>query len=243
MRRTLLAPPFLLFLALLPLFPACSRNLAKRTDLTAADLHSGGMQRFAKKDYKDAIEYFQAFLERFPTSPLAPEVQLSLADARMERREVPEAEAAFDDFLRLYPSSDNVPYALYRKGELLSRDVADPGRDQTRTREAIATLRTLLARQPDGPLAAPAKERIRQLEDRLAAHEALVVGHYLRRKRYESAETRARHALQEFPGTRETPRILSQLAEALDRQGKEAEAAAARALLSEKFPRSGGGKR
>ncbi len=225
--------------ALLLLLSACSEKLSRQTGLTDADLLARGEQKLAIKKYDAAIEHFQVLLERFPASPLAARAQLLLGDARMENKDNVEAEVAFDDFLRLYPASDNVPYALFRKGELLSRQVGDPARDQTKTHEAIKAYTMLREKDPNGPYAERALARIGELRARLAAHEERIVSHYLKRKQYDSAEARARRALAEYPDTKETPRLMSLLAEALGRAGKKAEAAEVRKSLSEKFPESG----
>lgn len=226
-------------IALLLFLAACSSKLSKQTGLTDADLLARGQQKFALKKYGAAIEHFQILLDRFPASPLAARAQLLLGDARMENGDDVEAEVAFDDFLRLYPASDNVSYALSRKGDLLSRQVGDPARDQTKTLEAIRTFTQLRDRDPAGPYAARAAERIRELRARLASHEERIVSHYLKRRQYDSAEARARRALADYPDTKETPRLMSLLAEALDRAGKTAEAAEVRKSLAEKFPESG----
>ena len=226
-------------LLLLLLFSACSEKLAKQTGLTDASLLARGEKSFALKKYGQAIEAYQLLLERFPTSPLAARAQLRLAEARMENKDDVEAEVAFDDFLRLYPASDNVPYALFRKGELLARQVGDPARDQSKTLEAIKAFALLREKYPGGPYAARAEARIRELRARLAAHEERIVAHYLKRKQFVSAESRARRALAEYPDTAEAPRLMALLAEALDRAGKKAEAGEVRKSLSEKFPQGG----
>ena len=218
---------------------ACSDKVAKQTGLTDAELLARGEQRLARKKYRPAIEHFQSLLERFPASPLAARAQLLLGDARMDNKDNVEAEVAFDDFLRLYPASDNVPYALFRKGELLFRQVGDPARDQTKTIEAVKTFTLLREKDPNGPYAARAAARIGELRGRLAAHEERVVAHYLRRRQYDSAEARARRALADYPDTKETPRLLALLADALDGRGRKAEAAEVRKSLSEKFPERG----
>ena len=232
-RRLAAGIVLLLFLA------ACSEKLSKQTGLTDADLLARGQQKFALKKYDAAVEHFQVLLERFPASPLAARAQLLLAESRMENKDNIEAEAAFDDFLRLYPASDNVPYALYRKGELLARQAGDAARDQTKTLDALKAFAQLQEKDPNGPYAARAAERVRELRARLAAHEERVVSHYLKRRNYESAEARARRALGDYPDTKETPRLMSLLAEALARGGKKAEAAEVRKSLSEKFPEGG----
>jgi len=231
--------PAIGILLLLSLFPACSEKLAKQTGLTAQDLFARGQQKQVARKYKDAIEAYQLLLDRFPNSPLAGKAQLALANAKMDSKEDLEAEVAFDDFLRLYPADDNVPYALYRKGELLARQVADPGRDQSKTAEAIKALTLSREKSPTGPYAGKAASRIAELRNRLAEHENRVVSHYLGRKRYVSAEARARRALSEYPETAAVPSLLSSLAAALEKQGKKEEAAAIRKTLSEKFPSLG----
>ncbi|GAB4363365.1 MAG: hypothetical protein Kow00128_04010 [Deltaproteobacteria bacterium] len=228
-----------LLLAAALLLPACLEKLSKRSGLTERDLFSGGELSLSRKKYGDAIEHFRLLLERFPNSPLAPGAQLLLADAYMENEDEAEAEVAFDDFLRLYPANDNVPYALSRKGELLFRQVRDPRRDQSRTRDAIRTYRLLLDRYPSTPFAASAAARIADLRNRLAEHETEVVRHYLARKRFDSAETRARRAVAEFSDTKSLPTLLALLAESLERHGKPAEAAEVRRSLSERFPAAG----
>ena len=241
MRRTLH------FLAILTaaafVFLSCSPKLASQKGLTASDLFSRGQQRMAKKKYDSAIEHFQLLLERFPTSPLAPRAQLALADAYMENEDNVEAEVGYDDFLRLYPASDNVPYALSRKGDLLFRQAGKPGRDQTKTIEAIQTYRLLMDKYPSSPYAAAGAGRIAKLRNRLAENEVVIVSHYLSRKKYESAEARARRAVADYPDTTSLPALMSLLADALDRQGKKEEAAEVRKSLREKFAGTGDKKR
>ena len=225
------------------LIVSCSEKLAKQPELTDSVLFSRGQQQLAKKKYGSAIEHFQVLLERFPTSPLAPRAQLALADARMENKDDVEAEVAYDDFLRLYPANDNVPYALLRKGELLSREVGKPGRDQTKTIEAIRTYKLLLEKTPSGPNAVIAAKRLSELRNRLAEHEVNVVSHYLKRGKVDSAEARARRAVSDYSDTGALPTLLSLLSQALEREGKKEEAAEVRKSLREKFAGWGERKR
>lgn len=221
---------------LMALLFACSEKLAKQKGLTATDLFGRGEQKFAAKKYDDAIEAYKVLLERFPTSPLAAKAQLRLADAHMNNKDNAEAESAFDDFLRLYPADDNVPYASFRKGELLARQAPDPGRDQSKTLEAVKAFSQVLEKDPGGRYAQAAAARIASLRDRLAEHEKRVVSHYLGRKRFAGAESRARRALSEYPETAAAPALKSLLAESLERQGKKEEAAEIRKSIAGKHP-------
>jgi len=221
----------------------CSEKLSRQSGLTDAGLFARGQKQAEQKKYKAASESFQVLLERFPTSPLAARAQFGLASSRMSNKEETEAEVAFDDFLRLYPSDPKVPDALLLKGDLLFRQALPPGRDQGKTRDAIKAYTLLLERDPASPRAREASGKIRDLRNRLALHEATVVNHFLSRKLYDSAEARARRAISAYPDVPAAPKLLSLLAEALEKQGKREEAETTRKTLAEKYPAAGRAKR
>ena len=226
--------------ALILLFSSgCSEKLSKQTGLTDADLFARGQKQAERKKYSAAAEAFQVLVERFPSSPLAPRAQYGLAVNRMANKDDVEAEVAFDDFLRLYPADPRVPDALFMKGDLLSRQVLSPGRDQEKTREAIKAYTLFLEREQGTPRAREASGKILELRNRLALHEAAVVQHYLTGKLYESAEARARWAAATYPDVPTSPTLLALLAQSLEKQGKKEDAAAVRKSLAEKYPDAG----
>ena len=228
---------------ILLIFSGCSEKLSRQTGLTDAGLFARGQKQAEQKKYKAASESFQVLLERFPTSPLAAQAQFGLASGRMANRDEAEAEVAFDDYLRLYPADPKIPDALFMKGTLLSRQSLPPGRDQGKTLEAIKAYTLFLEREPASPRAQQASGKIRELRNRLALHEANVVDHFLTRKRFDSAEARARRAVASFPDVPAAPRLLSLLAQSLEKQGKREEAETFRKTLAEKYPEHGGKKR
>jgi outer membrane protein assembly factor BamD len=242
MRRTRLFLATLAAITLLFSF-GCSEKLSRQKGLTDADLLARGQKQTEQKNHMAASEAFQLLLERFPTSPLAAQAQFGLASSRMAGKEEIEAEVAFDDFLRLYPSDPKIPDALLLKGDLLSGQVLPPGRDQGKTREAIMAYTLFLERESGTPRTREASRKIVELRNRLALHEANVVRHYLSRKKADSAEARARRAIGGYPDVAATPMLLSLLAQSLDMQGKTDEAATLRKTLAEKFPGYGAKKR
>lgn len=241
MRRTRHSLVFLT--AAVFLVVSCSAKLAEQSGLTDTGLFTSGQQYLAKKKYDDAIEHFKVLLEKFPNSPLAPKAQLALADAYFGNKDNVESEISYDDFMRLYPANDNVPYALSRKGELLSRQVSKPGRDQTKTLEAIRIYKLILEKYPSGPYTETATRRVGELRNRLAEHEVYVITHYLARRKAESAEARARRALSDYPDTTSVPTLMALLAEALAKEGKKEDAAEVRKILQDKYLGPGEKKR
>jgi len=221
----------------------CSEKLSQQAGLTDADLFARGQKQAERKNYRAASEAFQVLLERFPTSPLAARAQFGLATNRMANKDEIEAEVAFDDFLRLYPADPKIPDALLMKGDLLSRQVLSPGRDQEKTREAIKAYTMFLEREPGTPRAREISGKILDLRNRLALHEANVVKHYITRKKYDSAEARARRAVAAYPDVPVATTLLTQLVQSLEKQGKRDEAEIARKRLAEKYTEHGGKKR
>ena len=221
----------------------CSEKLSRQAGLTDADLFARGQKQAEQKKYKAASEAFQVLLERFPTSPLAARAQFGLATNRMANKDEIEAEVAFDDFLRLYPADPKVPDALFMKGDLLSRQVLSPGRDQGKTREAIKAYTLFLEREPGTPRAREISGKILELRNRLALHEANVVKYFLTRKMYDSAEARARWAVAAYPDVPAATTLLTLLVQALEKQGKKDEAEIFRKTLAEKYTEHGGKKR
>ena len=220
----------------------CSEKLSRQTGLTDADLFARGQQQAERKKYGGAAEAFQVLLERFPSSPLASRAQFGLATNRLANKELIEAEVAFDDFLRLYPADPMVPDALFLKGDLLARQALSPGRDQEKTREAIKAYTLFLEKEPGSPRAKEVSRKILELRNRLALSEAAVVEHFLARKKYESAEARARRAVASYPDVPAAPALITLLAKALEKQGKKEDAAEVRKSLAEKYPDAGGEK-
>ena len=230
--------------ALILLFSSgCSEKLSRQTGLTDADLFARGQQQAERKKYGAAAEAYQVLLERFPTSPLASRAQFGLATCRMANNNEIEAEVAFDDFLRLYPADPKVPDALLMKGDLLSRQVLSPGRDQGKTREAIKAYTLFLEKEQGTPRARDVSRKILDLRNRLAMHEANVATNYLSRKLYNSAEARARYAVATYPDVPVITTLLTLLVQSLEKQGKRDEAEVFRKKLAAIYIEQGVKKR
>ena len=226
-----------LIFCLLP--SGCSKDLAQQKGLSDTALFARGQQMEEKKKYEDAAEAFQLLVERYPNSPLAPQGQLGLASNLMKQKEAVLAEAAFDDFLRLYPANPKVPDALLLKGDLLYQKILLPGRSQEKTKEAIEVYKQFLEKESDTPRAKTVLSRIKELRVHLLRHEETIISHLLSSKKYESAELRAKRALEEFSDLAPATNLLSMLSKAQEKRAKADEAAQAQKTRDEKSPREG----
>jgi TolA-binding protein len=118
-----------------------------------ADLYwEKGANAYNKKDYDNALGYFEKILIDFPASPLAPQAAYYRAESLYLQEKYGEATAAYKNFLTQFPNDDQASNALFRLGVSLF--------NQNRYEEAAITFESFLQKYPDDPLAQNAAENI-----------------------------------------------------------------------------------
>lgn len=65
-----------------------------------------GNAQYGKRDYKDAIATFRAFIAGNPDHPRAAEALLALANCQIELKEVKAARRSLDDLIKAYPGTE-----------------------------------------------------------------------------------------------------------------------------------------
>jgi tol-pal system protein YbgF len=65
-----------------------------------------GNAYYGKRDYKDAVATFRAFITTAPEHPRAPEAMLALANCQAELKDMKSARRTLDELLRTYPKSE-----------------------------------------------------------------------------------------------------------------------------------------
>lgn len=165
---------------------------------SAEELAAEGMGHYEDEDYGDALKTFTTLKERYPYSRYAILAELKVADAHFNREEYPEAIAAYQDFARLHPKNEVIPYVLFQIGVCYYRQLLSADRDQTATHEAILAFERLLMAHPNSTYKDEAKERIRMCRELLAEHEIYVGHFYYKSKQYGAALRRFEGALNDY---------------------------------------------
>lgn len=65
-----------------------------------------GNAHYGRRDYKEAINVFRAFVAAAPQHPRAPEAMLAIANSQAEAKDVRGARKTLDDLLKAYPQSE-----------------------------------------------------------------------------------------------------------------------------------------
>jgi outer membrane protein assembly factor BamD len=127
------------------------------------------------------------------------------------------------DFVTLYGDHPLAPYAQTQVGLCSLKQVNDPTRDQSQTRQAIADLEKVLQRWPDSPFVVAAQGFRRTARSSLAEAEFLVGKFYLRRKAYAAAISRFRGVQQKYPDFIEIEKVKYYLGKTLVAEGDSVE--------------------
>lgn len=186
------------------------------TDNTAFDTPAQVLANEAESLYKEgdferSAETFQQLKDRYPYSRFALLADLRVGDAYYKAGRFEEAVLAYDDFVRLHPKNEAVPYALYQMGMVYHKQMLIPSRDPTMAKKARDTFTRLLRNYPKSEWAVKAKPRLQECTARMAAHDMFVGNFYLRTKHYRAAIGRFKRVLTDYPDVGLYSKALNQI--------------------------------
>jgi|YelNatPaOPRAMG01_1025707.scaffolds.fasta_scaffold01561_22 tol-pal system protein YbgF len=72
---------------------------------------------FKEKKYKQAREYFEAFIKEFPKHELCENAHFWIAECYFNEKDYESAIIAYETFIKKYPNSKKVPSALLKQGK------------------------------------------------------------------------------------------------------------------------------
>ena len=73
---------------------------------------------YGKRDYKEAVAAFRAFVAASPRHPRAPEALLALANSQAEMKDRPGARRTLDELVKTHPQSEAAQAARERLSAL-----------------------------------------------------------------------------------------------------------------------------
>jgi outer membrane protein assembly factor BamD len=176
----------------------------KKPDKPPQQLAVEGVQKMQQKDYGDALKAFRTLKERYPYSKYAILAELKVADAHFLKGQYPEAAVAYEEFVRLHPRNDIVPYILYQIGMCHFLSFRATDRDQDETKLAMESFQRLVQAFPQSEYSQRAKKQLLECTKRLAYHEYHIAKFYFGRDRFEAAKVRLDKLTSTYPdATRE----------------------------------------
>lgn len=173
-----------------------------------------GEVAFEKENYARAIEHWQAVRDMYHTPELTTLAERKIADAHYAAGQTIEAIAGYENFLKQHPGHPQTREILIRLGKAHFSEILSADRDQTGTRNALATFEQVQRNYPNTEDEEEIAGLIRQCKDRLAENELYIAKFYLKTERYEPARTRLEHLRRKYPDFSAMPEAEYHLARA-----------------------------
>jgi len=179
------------------------KEAALSPDIASSDeaLYKLG-EEYLEKDVEKARLYLRQVIDSFPKSFYAQRAKLAIADSYFNKGDEGSmiiAASEYREFISLFPLSPSAAYAQYQIGMTFYKKVLKPGRDQTRTNQALVELKKVISNYPLSEEAKQSQEKINDCEERLADH-TFGIGHiYYKTGAHKAAVSRLKEILTEFP--------------------------------------------
>ena len=203
-------------------------------------------EQFAKKDPEKARTYFRLVIDSFPGTFYAQRAQLAIADSFYEKGDEGNmiiAASEYRDFILLFPLSPSASYAQYRLAMTYFRKALSPGRDQTKTKQALAEFKKVVTNFPLSEQVADSRKQILECEERLAGHNLSIGVHYYKVFALKASTIRLTEILTEYPYFSKMDKVYFYLGDSYFRWNKFEEATPYLRKLITDFPESKYSKR
>ena len=183
--------------ACLHLFAGCASKTINESD--PKEMYEDADQDIKNDRYLLALDKLRIVKNKFSYSNYGALAQLRIGDVYFLQESYPEAAAAYENFVELYPKNEKAPYALYRSGVSYFKDIPSTiARDLRTAESSIRTFSLYLQRYPHGEFSAEARDMKQKSYDKLAEKEVEVAEFYIRRKKYLAAKTRLQKVLDQY---------------------------------------------
>ncbi len=199
-------------------------------------LYAAGADRMDRRQWAQAVNYFQEVERQHPYSEWSRRSILMQAFAHYESNDYAEAVADADRFISLYPGNPTAAYAHYLKAICYFEQIVDVGRDQAYTGQAMANLTEVIQRYPNTEYATDARLKLDMVNDQLAGKEMTIGRWYLRQADTLAAIGRFRTVVDRYQTTSHAPEALYRLVEAYLTIGLLDEAQKNGAVLGYNYP-------
>ena len=202
---------------------------------SAKEIYDLGEMKLNDMLHEEAAEYFGEIERLYPYSQWAKRGLIMQAFSFHKATNYAGSRSSAQRYIEFHPASEDAAYAQYILALSYYDQIAEVGRDQNLTLNALQELRLLIERYPDSEYDAEAKIKFDLAFDYLAAKEMEVGRYYLQKGYYTSAINRFRIVVQDFQTTSQTPEALYRLVESYLSLGLKVEAQLAGAVLASQY--------
>lgn len=188
----------------LALSPGCGKKDATISPEIASNdelLYNLGIEAIEKDSEKGRL-YLRQVIDSFPKSFYAQRAKLAIADSYFKKSDEGSmiiAASEYREFISLFPLSPSASYSQFQIGMTYYKKVLKPGRDQTKTEQALIEFKKVITNYPLSDEASQSEDRIKDCEERLAEHVLSIGELYYKRSAFKASTARLLEILTEYP--------------------------------------------
>lgn len=213
---------------------------------TAEGNYTRAEERFEDGEFLAAQRYYGYIRSKFPYSRFSVLADLRMADCQFGRKRYIEAVDSYQNFVRLHPTHEKVPYARFRIGKAYYEQV--PGewfllppaheKDQTAVRDAERSLKVYVDQHQGHENYPEADKLLKDVRSRLMAHERYVANFYERLGRDKAYVLRLERIRKDYADVGLDDKLLLEIARVYARLEDAPKVKGVVDELREKFPDS-----
>ncbi|OGP56578.1 MAG: lipopolysaccharide transport periplasmic protein LptA [Deltaproteobacteria bacterium RBG_13_52_11b] len=207
--RSILNGMLLLSTVVVLLFGCSSSKGFKTIQGDPEPLYKQGLSLFNRRNYPEALKKFEELKSSFPDSPpYTTWAELKVGDCHFLSGSFVEAIAAYEEFKKIHPTHEEMPYVQYQIGMSYFKQIVGIDRDQNPTRKALSSFEYLIANYPSSLFTEKTKDKIWTCRKQLAEQEFYIGNYYYNRGDFLAAARRFEGLLQQYPKTVQEDRTL-----------------------------------
>lgn len=171
------------------------------------EMYDDANQDISNDRFLLALDKLRIVKSKFSYSNYGALAQLRMGDVYFLQESYPEAAAAYETFVELYPKNEKAAYALFRAGEAYYNDIPSTvQRDMRSAESAISSFTLYIKKYPTGESIEKAKEFKKKAYNKLAGKEMEVAEFYIRRKKPDAARIRLQKLLDQYGESEYAPK-------------------------------------
>ncbi len=187
------------------------------------ELFDKAMLALKKGKFDVARLDLQTLLNTYPETEYAMRAKLAIGDTWYREggsAALQQAEAEYKDFITFFPNTPEAAEAQMKVGDIYFQQMEKPDRDPQNAVHAQQEYRTMLQDFPDSPLVPRAKQRLREVQEVLAARQFEIGSYYAAHENWGASIARLQTVADTYPLFSHSDQTLITLGDAYANQAQ-----------------------
>jgi outer membrane assembly lipoprotein YfiO len=166
------------------------KDAAKSADTPETELLVTSKKLYQSSMYTVSRDSLQSLQERYPMGAYGTFAAIKLADSYFFNREYIQASKLYEEFIKSYPGSPDLPYVKLQAARSNAFSARGTGRDRSPLEKALVFYDELADRYPATEYGKVAEAERRTVVQQLADYDRLIIDFYVKRENADAAAAR-----------------------------------------------------